>query len=277
VRATTKYRIGAAVSAFAIAAAGFGLAGVTTAGATPADSTGSAPSTHATPAAAAAMTGTYKLYFNLGSGFVYSGALYLNADTSWSLGNYSDGGSYHTMGQTLGMSDFTAGYTSGGAWGVKVSGKNLGSASKPGTFLAANVADYPFYAIFLAPTTPSPHARSGGPVATAAARPQSSHATFPGTYDVFGVVPGVETVYNSDNTWSDPGYCNAGTYLSFKVKSGTKVTYTDIQGDEGCAADHLWMAKEQGASKLGTASKPGIVAEAALGGVYAHWYATLAP
>jgi hypothetical protein len=84
-------------------------------------------------------------------------------------------------------------------------------------------------------------------------------------------------VYNSDNTWSEPGFCNAGTYLSFKVKSGTKITYTDIQGNEGCAADHLWMAKEHGASKLGTASKPGIIAEAALGGVYANWYAILAP
>ena len=83
-------------------------------------------------------------------------------------------------------------------------------------------------------------------------------------------------MYTSYNTWSlSGGYCNAGTYLSFKVKIGTKVTYTDIQADNGCDVDHLWMAKEHGATKLGTASKHGIIAEDP-GGVYNHFYAVLA-
>ena len=65
-------------------------------------------------------------------------------------------------------------------------------------------------------------------------------------------------------------------YLSFKVKSGTRTTYTDVQADNGCRVDHLWMAKEHGASKLGTASKPGIIAEAP-NGVFGSFYAVLDP
>ncbi len=83
-------------------------------------------------------------------------------------------------------------------------------------------------------------------------------------------------MYSSDNSWSMPGFCNAGTYLSFKVKNGTKTTFTDIQADQGCSVDHLWMAKEHGATKIGTASKQGIIVESALGGVYNHFYSVLA-
>ena len=83
-------------------------------------------------------------------------------------------------------------------------------------------------------------------------------------------------MYNSDGTWSMPGFCNAGSYLSFKVKVGTKVTYTDIQADNGCGVDLLWMAKEHGTTKLGTAAKQGIIADSADGGVFNNFYAVLA-
>ncbi len=273
--AKMKYRIAAAISAGAISAVGFGLAGATTAGASSADVTARATGTHATPAAAT--PGTYELYINSGSGFADAGQLYLNSDTSWSLENYIDGGTWDTVGATLGMSDYNAGYTDDAAWGAKVSGTNLGSAAKPGTFLAADLADYTWYAVFTSSSIPA-HAQARGPLATGAVRPDSGGATFPGTYNAtIGGTSGYQMVYNSDNTWSTPGgYCNAGTYLSFKVKVGTKVTYTDIQADNGCSADHLWMAKEHGATKLGTATKQGIIVESGLGGVYNHFYATLA-
>jgi hypothetical protein len=45
------------------------------------------------------MVGTYELFVNFETGFVDSGQLFLNADTSWSLGNFIDGGSYHSIGQ----------------------------------------------------------------------------------------------------------------------------------------------------------------------------------
>ncbi len=274
-KAKTKYRIGAAVSAFAISAVGFGLAGATTAGASSADATGGATGTHATPAAAT--PGTYELFINAGSGFEDVGQLYLNSDTSWSLQNYSDGGTWDTVGAALGMSDYNAGYTDDAAWGAKVSGTNLGSASKPGTFLAADLAEYTWYAVFTSSGVPA-HAQARGPLATASVRPDGGQATFPGTYNTtIGGTSGYQTVYNSDNTWSMPGgYCNAGTYLSFKVKVGTKVTYTDIQADNGCGADHLWMAKEHGTTKLGKSTKQGIIVESGLGGVYNSFYAVLA-
>ena len=114
--------------------------------------------------------------------------------------------------------------------GAKVSGPDLGSATKPGEFLAADLAEYTFYAVFSSSGVPAAHARSARPLATATATVRPDKATFPGTYDTF--ISGAEdqTLYNSDNTWSMPGgFCNAGTYLSFKVKNGTKVTWTDIQ------------------------------------------------
>ncbi len=276
-KAKTKYRIAAVLSAAAVSTMGLGLAGATTAGAASADSTaggtGNGTAAHVRPAAA--MVGTYELFFNSGSGFVDSGQLYLNSDTSWSMQDFTDGGSYWTVGQTLGMSDFNAGYPNGGALGVKVSGSNLGSPAKPGELLAADDGSLLFYATFISPTVPAHVVRSSGPALTAAARAAGGHATFPGTYNTFAPAGEVQTVYNSDNTWSQPGFCNAGTFLSFKVKVGTKITFTDIQADEGCGVDHLWMAKEHGANKLGTASKPGIIAEAP-SGKFATWYATLA-
>ena len=175
----------------------------------------------------------------------------VNSDSSWSLSDYADGGTWETVGPTLGMSDYNAGYANDGTWGAKVSGTNLGSPSKPGELLAAAdvgsaylVRSFPFSA-----NVPA-HVESRGPALTAAVRPTTGHATFPATYNTFISGNEYQTVYNSDNTWSMPGgFCNAGTYLSFKVKVGTTVTYTDIQADQGCGADHLWMAKEQGATE----------------------------
>jgi hypothetical protein len=271
---TTKYRIGAALSACAISAAGFGLAGASPAGAAPRDVTAGGASTHGIAAAAA--TGTYELFINYGSGFGDYGQLYLNSDTSWSLQTFSDGGSWSTVGQTIGMSDFNAGYTNGAAWGAKTSGMNLGSASKPGKEIAADVGSFTWYAVFTSPAVPAHAAHSGGPLLTAAVRPQSSSATFPGTYNTVVSGNDFQTVYNSDGTWAaQGGFCNKGTYLSLKVKKGTVITYTDIQGDMGCGVDHLWMAKEHGATKLGTATKPGIISEAP-SGVFNNFYAVLA-
>ncbi len=268
--ATTKYRIGAAVSACAIAAAGLGLAGVSPAGAAPRDVTGGAGSHHALPAAAA--SGTYELYINYGSGFEDEGQLYLNSDTSWSLEDFSDGGTWATVGQTLGMSDFNAGYPDGAAWAAKTSGTSLGSAAKPGKALAADDGSFTWYALFTSPGVPAHVAHSDGPLLTAAVGSHSGGATFPGTYNTFISGNEYQTVYNSDGTWSMPAGCNAGSYLSFKAKKGTVVTYTDIQADMGCGVDHLWMAKEHGATKLGTATKQGIISEAP-GGVYNNFYA----
>ena len=276
-RTTTKHRIAAGVSAVAISAVGLGLAGATTAGAAPADATGGAGA-HADATPAAATPGTYEIFLNVGSGFTDDGQLYLNSDSSWSLQDFTDGGTWETVGATLGMSDFNAGYTEDSAWGAKVSGTNLGSAAKPGEELGAGLGSLTFYAKFISADVPATHARSGRPTLTAAVRPAGGHATFPGTYNTtIGGTSGYQTVYNSDNSWSMlGGYCNAGTYLSFKVKVGTKITFTDIQADNGCSADHLWMAKEHGAKKIGTASKQGIIAESSLGGVYNHFYAVLA-
>ena len=271
---TRKSRLGAALSAAAISVVGLGLAGVTPAGAASRDVTGGATGAHITPAAAE--VGTYEIYINAGSGFFDAGQLYLNSNTSWSLENYSDGGTWDTVGKTLGMSDFDAGYTNGAAWAAKVSGPDLGSARKPGEFLSADLAEYTYYAVFSSSDVPAAHARSAGPLATATATVRPDKATFPGTYDTFIGENEDQTLYNSDNTWSTPGgFCNAGTYLSFKVKSGTTVTYTDIQADEGCGVDHLWMAKEHGTTKLGTPTKQGIIAEEP-GGVYNSFYAVLA-
>ena len=277
-RTTTKRRIAVALSTAAISTVGLGLAAATTAAAAPADVTGAASGAHAHVTSAAATPGTYEAYFNSGSGFYDAGPLYLNADTSWSLADYTDGGTWYTVGKTLGMSDYNAGYTYAAALGAKVNGTNLGSAAKPGKFLAADDASLTFYATFVSGAVPANAARSGLH-ALAAGAATASAATFPGTYNTtVGGTSGYQTVYNSDGTWSMPGgYCNAGSYLSFKVKSGTKVTYTDIQADEGCGVDHLWMAKEHGTTKLGSATKPGIIAEAALGGVYNSFYSVLAP
>ncbi len=271
-KAKTKYRVGAVLSAGVISAVGLGFAGATTAGASPGDAAAGGTGTHATPAAA--MAGTYEIFLNSGSGFVDSGQLYLNSNSSWSMQDYTDGGTWETVGQTLGMSDFAAGYANDSAWGARVSGTKLGSATKPGEELGADVGSLTFYAVFTSSAVPA-HARSGRPTLTAAVRPDSGHATFPGTYNTFIGGSEDQTVYNSDNTWSMPGFCNAGTYLSFKVKTGTKTTFTDIQADQGCSVDHLWMAKEHGARKLGTASKQGIIAEEP-DGVFNNFYAVLA-
>ena len=166
-------------------------------------------------------------------------------------------------------------YPDGAVFGAKVAGANLGSATKPGTFDAANLSEFPWYAVFTTSAVPA-HTPSGGPLFAAGARPDSGHATFPGTYNTFIGGTEAQTVYNSDGTWTIPGFCNSGSYLSFKVKVGTKVTFTDIQADNGCAVDQLWMAKEHGATKLGTASKQGIIANSADGGAFNNFYATLA-
>src|ERR1700722_13711441 len=220
---TTKYRIGAALSACAISAAGFGLAGASPAGAASSDVTAGGASTHGSAAPAAAGTGTYELFINYGSGFGDEGQLYLNSDTSWSLQNFSDGGSWSTVGQTFGMSDFNAGYANGAAWGAKTSGTNLGSATKPGKEIAAGLGSFTWYAVFTSPAVPAHAAHSDGPLLTAAVGPQASSATFPGTYNTV-VVSGSDsqTVYNSDGTWaSQGGFCNKGSYLSLKVKNGS--------------------------------------------------------
>jgi hypothetical protein len=272
-KAKTKYRIGAALSAAAVSAMGFGLVGATTAGAAPGNAAGGATGSHARPATA--MVGTYEIYANYGSGFVDDGQFYVNSNNSWSFQNYPDGGTWETVGATFGMSDYNGGYTNDAVFGAKVDGANLGSATKPGTFNAADVAEFPWYAVFTSSAIPA-HTSSGGhPFAAAAARPDGGHATFPGTYNTFIGGNEDQTVYNSDGTWSMPGFCNAGSYLSFKVKVGTKVTYTDIQADSGCSADQLWMAKEHGATKLGTATKQGIVAEEPYG-VFNYFYSVLA-
>ena len=273
-KATMKYRIGAALAAAAVSAMGFGLAGATTAGAATANAASGATGSHARPATA--MVGTYEIYANYGSGFVDDGQFYVNSNNSWSFQDFPDGGTWETVGATFGMSDFNGGYTDDAVFGAKVDGANLGSATKPGTFNAANTAEFPWYAVFTSPAIPA-HTSSGGqPFAAAAARPDSGHATFPGTYNTFIGGNEDQTIYNSDGTWSMPGFCNAGSYLSFKVKVGTKVTYTDIQADGGCSVDQLWMAKEHGATKLGTASKQGIIADSADGGVFNNFYSVLA-
>jgi hypothetical protein len=274
-RTTMKRRIAAGVSAFAISATGFALAGATTAEAAPADATGATQGTHAIPAAAT--PGTYEIYFNTGSGFFDAGQLYLNSNNSWSMSEYLDGGTWETVGATLGMSDYDAGYADDAAAGAKVSGTNLGSASKPGLLLGAGAGSLTWYAHFISAGVRQGAQSSSRHALTGAVRPAAGHATFPGTYNtVIGGVGGYQTVYNSDKSWSMPGFCNAGTYISFKVTKGTTVTYTDIQADQGCTNDHLWMAKEHGASKIGTASKQGIIAESSLGGVYNHFYSVLA-
>jgi hypothetical protein len=275
---TTKYRIGAALSACAISAAGFGLAAASPAGAAPRDVTAGGASTHGAPAPApeAAATGIYELFINYGSGFGDEGQLYLNSNTSWSLQDFSDGGSWSTVGQTIGLSDFNAGYTNGAAWGAKTSGTNLGSAKKPGKEIAADLGSFTWYAVFTSPAVPAHATHSDGPLLTAAVRAQSSSATFPGTYNTFISGNDYQTVYNSDGTWAaQGGFCNKGSYLSLKVKNGTVTTYTDIQADMGCGVDHLWMAKEHGTTKLGTATKLGIVSEAP-SGVFNNFYAVLA-
>ena len=126
-RTTMNRRIAAGVSAVAVSAVGFGLAGATTAGAAAADAAGAAHGAHAIPAAAT--PGTYEIFLNVGAGFFDAGQLYLNSDSSWSLQDYTDGGTWDTVGATLGMSDFNAGYVDDAAWGAKVSGTNLGSAA----------------------------------------------------------------------------------------------------------------------------------------------------
>ncbi len=275
--ATTRRRIGAALSAAAIMAVGIGLAGTTTAGAAPGDVTGRTTGTRATPAAAIA--GTYEIYISISHGPVFTddGQLYLNADSSWSLSKYGDRGTWATVGKTLGMSDFDNGASSGAVWGVGVSGKNLGSATSPGKYLVGGGGDRSdlFYAVLISSDVPE-HAPSGGTTLTAPVRSHSGKATFPGTYNTFVAGTEYQTVYTSEHTWSIPGgYCNAGTYLNFEVKTGSKTTHTDIQADQGCGVDLLWMAKEHGATKLGTASKPGVIADSP-GGVYNHFYAVLA-
>lgn len=274
---SVKRRIAAGVSTVTISMVGFGLAGATTAGATPGDATGAGSGAHADATPAAATPGTYEIFFNNGSGFFDAGQLYLNSNTSWSLSNYADGGTWETVGKTIGMSDYSAAYPDDGAWGAKVNGTNLGSASKPGELLAANYGSLTWYATFVSGSVPAHAETAGRPALTGSVRPDSGHATFPGTYNTEIASYGeVQTTYNSDNTWSLPGFCNSGTYLSFKVKVGTTVTWTDIQADQGCSADHLWMAKEHGANKIGTATKQGIIADSSLGGVYNSFYSVLA-
>lgn len=271
---TMKRRIAAGVSAVAISAVGFGLAGATTAGAAPADSTGAAHGAAATPAAAT--SGTYEIFLNTGSGFFDAGQLYLNSNSSWSMQDYTDGGTWATVGATLGMSDFSAGYENDAAWGVHVvSGTKLGSVSKPGEELAADVGSLTFYAVFVSASVPAHVVHAPGATLAAAVRPASGRATLPGTYNTTIGSEEFQTVYNSDNSWSQPGFCNAGTYLSFKVKNGTKVTWTDIQADQGCSTDHLWMAKEHGATKIGTAAKQGIIVDPGVG-VFNNFYEVLA-
>ena len=269
--ANTKHRIGAALSVCAISAVGLGLTGISPAGATGRDIAAAGTGSHVTPDGAS--TGTYELYANFGAGFADEGQLYLNSDTSWSLEDFSDGGSWATVGQTIGMSDFAAGYTNGAAWGAKTAGTSLGSANKPGEELAADVGSLTWYAVFTSPSIPVHASHSNRPLLTATTGTHNAGATFPGTYNTFVSGLEVPVAYNSDGTWaSQGGYCNAGSYLSLKVKNGTKVTYTDIQADMGCGVDHLWMAKEHGATKLGTAAKPGIISEAP-GGVFNSFYA----
>jgi hypothetical protein len=191
------------------------------------------------------------------------------------MSNYTDGGMFHTAGATLGMSDYNAGYPNDGVLGARVSGTNLGSASKPGELVAAHYTSLTWYAVFLSSGVPV-YTKNGDHAAlTAAIRPASGQATFPGTYKTFISGAKDRTVYNSDNTWSMPGFCDTGTYISFKVKVGTRVTYSDIQAENGCGTDFLWMAKEHGATKIGTATNQGVLVEAGIG-VYDDFYAVLA-
>jgi hypothetical protein len=271
--ATRKRRIAAGVSAVVISALGFGLAGATAAGAAGTRSAaGSATGTHATPAAAT--VGTYELYVNSGSGFVDSGQLYLNSDASWSLQNYTNSGTWETVGPTLGMSDFGAGYTNGAAWAAQVfSSTQIGKPTKPGVLMAGGSGSDTFYAVYIGAAR-GPAAQSRHTLAISSVRP--NQAQFPGTYTATVPAGTATTVYNSDNTWTmGPTFCDVGSYLSWKSKVGTKITYTVVMADEGCGYDILWMAKEHGATKLGTATKPGIIAEPGIG-VFNTWYAVFA-
>jgi hypothetical protein len=275
--AKTKYRIGAVLSAAAISTMALVVAGATTAGAAPLSAAaGTTTGSHANATPSAAMPGTYEVFFNYGSGWTDEGQLFLNSDTSWSLSNFMDTGTWETVGKTIGMSDDIPGsYPNGAAWAAKVKGTALGSASSPGRENAAGVGGFKWHAVFLTAGVRE-HAPSGGPADKAGVRPDAG-ATFPGTYNTFVPSEQFQTVYNSDGTWSQPGFCDTGTYLSFKLKSGTTTTFTVVMGESGaCGFDELWIAKEHGTTELGTASKPGIAASAGLGGFLSNFYSVLA-
>jgi hypothetical protein len=276
--ATTKRRIAAGLSAAAISAVGFGLAGATAAGAAGANAAGGRTVTHATPAAAT--PGTYELFINFGTGFTDEGQLYLNSNASWSSQAFIDGGTWSTVGPTIGMSDFNAGDPHDASWGAKVSATSLGSAASPGFEIAPGTAvpTFHWYATFISASVPAHAAHSASrPVNGTAGRASPAKAIFPGTYNVF-VANGntAQFFFNSDSTWStSSGFCNSGSFLSFKVKVGTKIIWTDIQADQGCGVDQLWMAKEVGNTKLGTPTHQGILATAG-SGVFNTWYAIFA-
>jgi hypothetical protein len=262
---TRKFRAAAVLAAVAISTVGLGVAGTATAGAAaPRDVAGHQKRTHLT--SAAVTTGTYHVFIDSGGGFVDGGALYLNTDTSWTMSNYTDGGSWAVVGKTLGLSDFNgAGLPHGAAWAVKVSGTKLGTVKKPGFANAGAFSSLSFYATFVSSSVAQPassrrHAFVAGGV-------RNAGATFPGTYDTSTPGGEVQTAYNADNTWSMTSGCNSGSYVSFNK--------TIVMGDQGCVVDHLWMAAEKGATKLGTAKKPGIISEAPVG-VFNSWYALLA-
>jgi hypothetical protein len=258
-RSTMKYRTLIVLSALVVSVVGVGLAGATTASAAPKSAAGRPASGRVVANVA---SGTYNFYSN-GEAL---GQLYLNSNSSWSMSEFEDSGTWSEVGSTLGMSD-TAPAGLGAAWAAKVSGTKLGSEKKPGEVVTSGHGSSTWYAVYDPSGGPRQQARSA--LAPFTLNPRISGSTFPGTYTTWTGTGGEDypTVFNSDSSWSATGHCNAGSYVSFNR--------TIVMDDEGCGADELWMATEHGARKLGTSKKPGVVASASAGGNFQSWYAVL--
>jgi hypothetical protein len=257
-RSTMKYRTVAALSALAVSVVGMGLAGAPAAGAASKSAAGRPTSGRVV---ASVTAGTYDFFSN-GEAL---GQLYLNSNSSWSMSEFEDSGTWSEVGSTLGMSDI-APSPLGAAWAAKVSGTKLGSEKKPGEVVTSGHGSSTWYAVYDPSDGPRQRAKSG--LAPLTLNPHIS-GTFPGTYTTWTGTGGEDypTVFNSDSSWSATGHCNAGSYVSFNK--------TIVMDDEGCGADELWMAAEHGAKKLGTSKKPGVVASTSAGGIYQSWYAVL--
>ena len=257
-RSTMKYRTLTVLSALAVSVVGVGLAGATTASAAPKSAAGRPASGRVVANVAA---GTYEFFERR-----RSGQLYLNSNSSWSMSEFEDSGTWSEVGSTLGMSDI-APSPLGAAWATKVSGTKLGSEKKPGEVVTSGHGSSTWYAVYDPSDGPRQQAKSG--LAPLTLNPHIS-GSFPGTYTTWTGTGGEDypTVFNSDSSWSATGHCNAGSYVSFNK--------TIVMDDEGCGADELWMATEHGAKKLGTPKKPGVVASTSAGGNFQSWYAVLA-
>jgi hypothetical protein len=88
--------------------------------------------------------GTYELYENHGSGFAHDGQLFLFADHSFDMSNFSDVGTWNTFGKTVGLADSFI----NGELMAKIGKQGLGTAAKPGNEYSAGEGElFTWYAV----------------------------------------------------------------------------------------------------------------------------------